>query len=195
LPYSHSADTNTATMTTHRNSNMSSLDTLLLAAVLLSLAALFVGVFYTNSIASDFPLRKLSAYKSGYEATYNAESSVKTELVSFRVLQPDGSLEIKHIDVDTVVKNDLSDQEATTVVPPRRNLRPKDRQLEGEQVGDDDSTSVKDLAFYRKVNYVQAGTCKYGFLRVLTVSSHLFFRAVCSDTDPTDGFSPSTPCR
>jgi len=162
LPYSHSADTNTATMTTHRNNNnMSSLATLLLAAVLLSLAALFVGVFYTNSIASDFPLRKLSAYKSGYEATYNAESSVKTELVSFRVLQPDGSLEIKHIDVDTAVKIDLSDQEAKVVVPPRHNLRPKDRQLEREKEGADDSTSDEDLAFYRKVNYVQSGTCKY----------------------------------
>jgi len=197
LPYSHSADTstNTATMTTDRNNNPSYLAKLLLSAVLLSLAALFVGVFYTNSIASEFPLRQLSAYKYGYEATYNAESSTKTELVSFRMLQPDGSLEIKHIDVDTAVKIDLPDQETSIVVPPRRNLRPKDRQLEREQESNDDSTSDKDLALYRKVNDVHSGTCKHGFHHVLTVSTHLFFRAVCSDTDPTDGFSPSTPCR
>jgi hypothetical protein len=74
--------------------------------------------------------------------------AIKLELVSFRSLQPDGSLEIKHIDVETAVVNGGRDAQTVAMIRPHHNLRLA-RLLTADDARDDDGDD--GLAFYRNV--------------------------------------------
>lgn len=160
------SDTDPKPRATMRRNKKALLQRLLFAAIVVALSALLVGLFYANADHEHlFPIRQLlhdelSAYGSAVatDSTNASAPVVKSQLVSFRALQPDGSLEIKHIDVDTAVMkvdSKYRSHEADTpvvVIKPRHN---KQRLRSGrrlQQMQDDDSS--EDLAFYRKVSIV-----------------------------------------
>ena len=140
--------------TMSRNSVGSVFLKLLAAAVALAFSALLVGFFYLNANQEFFPLRQLLLHDE--RTTHGA---IKSELVSFRALQPDGSLEINHIDVDTAVRIDPSElqskeADAVAVVTKSRteSLRRSGRRLHDKgDDDDDDDDSSEELAFSRKV--------------------------------------------
>jgi len=155
------SDTDPKPRATMRRNKQALLLRLLFAAIVAALSALLVGLFCANADHEHlFPIRQLlhdelSAYSSAVatDSTNASAPFVKSQLVSFRALQPDGSLEIKHIDVDTAVRVDRTEADVPVVViKPHHN---KQRLRSGrrlQQVQDDDSS--EDLAFYRKVSTV-----------------------------------------
>jgi len=139
--------------------SFSSSKLLLAAAIVLSLLGLMLGSFYIKS-SDNFPIRQLLhepfSPVSSISSKEVAKRFTRTESVSFRALQPDGSLEIRHIDVDVATRVDDRNAGAKElVVKPRHNLRPT-RQLQNKDENDDDPS--EDLGFYRKVRLICA-TC------------------------------------
>jgi len=162
------SDTDPKPRATMRRNKQALLLRLLFAAIVAALSALLVGLFYANADRDHlFPIRQLlhdelSAYGSAVatDSTNASAPFVKSQLVSFRALQPDGSLEIKHIDVDTAVRVDTGSNEAdapVVAIKPRHNkqrLRSGRRLQQVQDDDDDDDDSSEDLAFYRKVSTV-----------------------------------------
>lgn len=133
------------------------------AACMLSVTTVAVGLYLSaasqdlltpRQLLREEPPNLRTVTKS--EITIDSDNPVvKLELVSFRSLQPDGSLEIKHIYVETKVHVvDRSPPTAVAAMKTRQSLRPSRRLVEVSESNDEHDN--EELAADKKVRHTSS---------------------------------------